>query len=357
MKFTQQESSEGNIITRFFAGTWNVLSGFLSAAANLLRHINFSSIFGMLQSEWTKFYNFNWNSTDAQLRQQLEGQRVGLYGIWGGAFGSAFGWLSAIVVGTGIAYFCPVIGGATLAKAIAGETLPEAVQEVAPSFTAAMGATYSYFVDVGKTNAYINIRKMIKAAPPNLLNSVFGEERAKWIRNQWGNEGQPVVSFAQAQEDYIESLPPEWQAFAEEFSEEAWESFCEAGYLIAGELDAAWQQAKAGQSLHQGKERAIEIIPDKRNENEKIILKGSEEEIKQQTIDYLTKYRQIGARDVGAIVGMPADDYYRARPQRRKLTIVFKSLPSPPYYSPGSVVKSATYTIPDPKPNLTWEKI
>lgn len=68
-------------------------------------------------------------------------------------------------------------------------------------------------------------------------------------------------------------------------------------------------------------------------------------------------HRQIESKDVGQIVGQPVEDWYKAKPHRRKLTIVFKSVERTPYYRRDNSLQTATYTIPEPKITLSWEKI
>jgi hypothetical protein len=75
-------------------------------------------------------------------------------------------------------------------------------------------------------------------------------------------------------------------------------------------------------------------------------------------VETMNKYRLIANRDVGQIVGMPAEDFVSAKPLRRQLTIVFRGKKEMPYRMPnGKPAKSVTITIPDVVVGLTWEKI
>lgn len=207
-------------------------------------------------------------------------------------------------------------------------------------------------------NSYMNVRRLLKNAPRGTLEVIFGEQTADFIRNHWGNEGGPNMSFAAQFERRLETLSPSSQAFWEEFFDEAWDSFTEAGYIIASELDAAIASAKAGATLVNGQFRGVSIQPDSRIEGEQAVFVGREETLKPAIQTYINTHRLVHNRDIGQIVGQPAEDWYRAKTQRRKLTLFFRSTPRPPYYRrDNEQLRSATYSVPDPKITLTWSQI
>lgn len=74
------------------------------------------------------------------------------------------------------------------------------------------------------------------------------------------------------------------------------------------------------------------IRPDKHTPDLAYAVTGTEEEVKAQIQQTVNDHRKIAAKDIGQLVGMPAEDWYRAKPHRRKLTIVFKEVEKPPYY-------------------------
>lgn len=350
-----QEQQENGIVNALL-NLGGRLVGFIGAIFGLVS-FSASAIFGWLTSRWTEIWNFDWNATDAQLQAAMENQNVAIASAWGGALGGSFGWITAIGIGYGISYVCPVIGGAALANAVASGVLPEALEEVGGLFQNALRVTANSFISRATMSLYINYRRILKNAPLSLLEAVYGSETAQFIKNFWGNEGQPNISFASQLDSRLDSLNPSSQAFWEEFFDEAWDSFTEAGYLIASELDAAIAQSKVGASLVAGKQRAVTVQPDRRVDGEAVAFVGREEQVKQDVQLYLNQHRLIYNRDVGQIVGQPALDWYKAMPQRRKLTIVFKSVERPPFYDRDNGIKTATYSVPEPKVNLSWEKI
>lgn len=351
----EQQNNEGNIIQRLWSGIRS-FAGFLWGVVRGIG-VSFQRVFGWLQARWNEIWNFNWNATDASLNASIQQQNIAIAAAWGGALGGTLGWVTTIAIGAGIAYVMPVIGGAALAKAVAGNVLPEAREEIGGLFRNAINVTLTTWTRQATTAGYIQIRRMLRSAPRGVLVGLFGEQRADFIQNQWGREGQPNISFAARFENWVEQFSPAVQAFIEEFSDEFWDSFTEAGYLIAGELDSAVMQAKAGAVLNNGVQRTVTIQPDRRIDEEKVIFSGTENQVRGDIQTYLNTQRAIAGRDVGAIVGQPANDWMRGQPQRRKLTIVFMSKEQPPYGVRSREVKSATYTIPEPRSTLSWERI
>lgn len=333
------------------------LVGFITNRILPILGISASRIFGWLVSGWQAIWQFNWNATDNQLRQQFQSQNIAIASAWGSAFGQAFGWTVGIAIGYGVTLICPVVGSAALAKYVAGEALPEALEELGQTFGQAIRVTASAFASRGVMQAYMGYRKALRNMPRSVLVTLYGEETADFVRNQWGNEGQPNISFATQMEERIEALPPVQEAFWENFFDEAWDGFTEAGYIIANELDAAIETARAGSKNLLGTTKTITVQPDNRS-TETYAFTGPQTLVQSAVQTTLNNFRTIHNRDVGQIVGQPAEDWYRARPQRRKLTIVFKELERPPYrLSNGRQPKQASYSIPEPKPNLSWERI
>lgn len=164
--------------------------------------------------------------------------------------------------------------------------------------------------------------------------------------------------FAEKIENWAEQIGGDWlRTFVESALEEAGEAAIEAGFVISYALDDYYASAKLAQQAQFGEARTIKVIPDKRVDNEFITLAGPQTLLRQQVQTALTTHRWIHNRDVGHIVGQPAEDWVRAGMQRRKLTIVFKSKQSPPWSGGSDRVKEVSYTVPEPETGLTWLKI
>ncbi|MEP0868873.1 hypothetical protein NDA01_03555 [Trichocoleus desertorum AS-A10] len=337
------------------------LGGFISGAINLIRNIAVSAtgIFGWLLARVEQLKQFDWNASDAELRQQMKGQNVQLAAIWGTALGNATGWLVGVGVGYGVSFLCPVIGGAALARTVATAAGTEALEEITAGIGGALRATAGIMANRAVTWGYINYRRLLKRVPKPILERLYGKSGANFIKNTWGNEGEPIISFNSEMDEFVESIQSETtRAFVENFLEESWEGFTEAGFIVAAEIDNAYAQSKQANSEALGQTRIVELTPDKNNKEEKILLVAEEKLIRPQIISTLSQHRLLHNRDVGQWVGSPVDDSIRAKFLNRKIEIVFRAKESPPYYMPGGKrCKVVTCSIPDTKPGVTWKDI
>lgn len=319
------------------------LVGFITSA--ILGSINFlgNSVVGAvswLRDRITQIRTFDWAASDKELEALIAAQNARIFSSWGQAIGRLFGWVVNIGIGYGVSLVVPVVGGSLLAKQVAGKLIVEGGGEVAQSFAAAITQTVGALGNSALLSSYINIRKIIN--------------RGKATESSGVN-----MSYASRYERWIESIKdPNWRSFIDSASDEFEDSFWENGMIIAREIDEAYQQAKLANEAAKGKKRTVRLIPDKKRKEEQLILTGSQVDLEQSVVETLNNYRLIANRDVGQIVGMPADDYVSAKPLRRQLTLVFKEKKEPPYKMPdGARAKQVTITIPDVVVGLTWRKI
>lgn len=325
-----------------------------------LSQINFGRIWGWMVRTVSRVAVFNWNATDSQIASLQASNTLALFAVWGSATGSTLGWLTGVGVGYGLGLAVPVIGGASLARTIAGATSAEAIDEIQAVLRAALSQTAETAANNLLLEGYKRLRGLLKRTPRDFVERYLGETLAGWMYEHWGVDGAPTLTFAGAIESEIESITSDKvQAFVENAVEEYLDSFIESGFVIAQELDAAYQQYKM-QSDRQGQTaaRAVTIIPDVNAPHERLYIEGTEQEVKERTAQTITNLRVLGQRDVGEIVGQPIGEYLRAQPHRRKATVIFKSVDGRATTLPdGSVAKRITYTIPDLKRSLTWAEL
>ena len=337
------------------------LTGFISGTLNLLGWAGgglATGIYGWLVGRVEQIKSFNWNASDKELEDMMESQNVRIASIWGSALGQGAGWLAGIAIGYGISFLCPVIGGGALAKTIAAKVGTEGLEEVSRGLGSAISQTFGVLGNNAMISGYINYRKLLKSIPNNILTGIYGKSTADFIKNNWGKQGTPQISFNSSMDEFVESIQnKKLRAFVGSFLEEAWDSFSEAGYIIASELDSAYAQAKRANEQSKGKRRIVRLTPDKRRPDEQLLLTAGGNEIETEAISTLNNYRLIANRDVGQIVGMPAEDFVSAKPLRRQLTLVFKGKKEPPWRNGNKRAKEITVTIPDVVQGLTWQKI
>lgn len=348
------KDAEGNIL----GYTWLTVTRLISQIGPFLKSsgISVSGLWSLFVSTKEFVWNFNWNMTDQEIDMQIQNSWNALSSMLGGTLGNAFGQLTCGVLPSAYVF--------TFNEALGAHLLADVSEELAEEFIANLSNVIRYTLMSGVQNllllSYKNVRKFIKSNTL-LISYVFGENAAKAVQ-AWGVNGSKPWSFAQAVDDAIESIPNEFlRNFVEEFLEEAWEGCVEAGYIVANGIDSYLAQQKLAQTQTPvlGRQRYVEIQPDRSNDREKIVLAGPQEALKPMIVQTLSNYQLIENRDIGSLIGMPADDYMRAKPQTLRIIITFYSVPKPPFISSNGVrLIRATYAVPDLKRSkCNWQDI
>lgn len=341
---------------------WNAVTKFAGFIGGLVKAISFSAtkIWGWVIGAIERLKSFNWNASDEELATMIENQNVALAGLWGGVVGQGFGWLAGIGIGYGVAFLCPVVGGAALARLTATSVGREALEELLPALRNALAQTAGALANSALISVYTNYRRLLKSAPIEFLRGLYGNETADFIKNQYGNKGGPDMSFNVQMDEAVESISNKYlQEFLEEFFDESWDSFTEAGFIVAQEIDAAFAQNKASQRELLGPERSIEITPDREADDETFKLIKMPQTLAVPAIQQtLNTQRLLYNRDIGSVIGQPAGSMGRANFQTRQLVIVFRSRPMPPWRElTGKRCKQTSTQIPDLKLGVTWSEI
>lgn len=333
-----EDQQPGNLAQRLWDGAKR-LTGFVGT---LFKGIGFSAtkVFQGLLNVGTKIWTFNWNASDAELSQMIKGQNLALASAAGSAVGGTLGWIASIGVGYGISFLCPVIGGAVLARYIAGTVTREALEEMIPQYGNLLQQVAGTLANNAAIFGYMKARKIFKFLPQ-------------------GNGG-PDMSFAAQTERAIEAIPNEYvRAFVESAVDEFADAFMEGGFIIATEIDNAYAQHRIANQAMLGTERTVKVVPDTNADDEVLTFAKVPQNLLMPAIQSaVNTHRLVHNRDMGQIVGQPATEWARARPQLRQLTIVFRDRPKPPWrHTDGKRCREATYAIPDVRPGLTWREI
>jgi len=349
---------EGNLIQN----VWNAAVKFAGFIGGLVKAVAFSAtkIWSWVIGSIERLKAFNWNASDDELKTMVENQNVALAGLWGGVVGQGFGWLAGIAVGYGVAFLCPVIGGAALARLVSTKVGKEAIEELLPTLRNALAQTANALATSALISVYTNYRRLLKSAPEAFLKRIYGDETTYFIKNLFGNKGGPDMSFNVQMDEAIERIDNKYlQEFLEEFFDEAWDSFTEAGFIVAQEIDEAFAQHKAAQKEQFGPERTIEIIPDREAEDESLKLINMPQQLAVPAIQQtLNTHRLMYNRDLGEVIGTPAGSMGRANFQLRQLVIMFQSRPHPPWRElTGKRCRRAEVQIPDLKVGVSWSDI
>ncbi|MEG3838926.1 hypothetical protein [Microcoleus sp. herbarium14] len=188
-----------------------------------------------------KIWNFNFQISDSEIRSRQKSLIEGQAGIWGEALGSLVGTLCGFSLGR-IAYanqaelirFNPdLIAKLDELRINSIDESSELWEEAVQNLKSAIASSARTALNVAGLEAYLNVRKVIKAVSRGLNLSAIWPGIGKMVED-WGKEGQKPWSFASAQEEYIESLPEgAGKNFTEEFIENMQDMCAESAIQVS----------------------------------------------------------------------------------------------------------------------------
>ena len=355
---TRGNNETGLNPSRMFSG-FNLSEGIKSKFLGFLAtEFKYTEIFGFLVRASTTLTTFDWNATDVELRKQYKDMNEDMAGSWGQVFGRGIGSATAIAMGTGTSLVVPKISGARLAKQVFEASSTQAKEEIIDETKDALRDTKNKAGAMLALEGFIRYRKIMKGLPLPLLTTVYGAETANFIKKGWGAEGGADFKISEKLDEKIESIKDSVvQEFVREAVDGFADSFIDTGYIIAQELDEGLRQYQLGRARIAPAE-VLRILPNRENPDESFILEGdTEEEIQDEIARIVNNWRVLNNRDVGQIVTQDLENLY-LQPQLRRLEIIFKSVPRPPFVEPdGKRAKETSVTIPNVKRNLSWQKI
>ena len=230
---------------------------------NVKNQINFTNIFSKIVGGTTAILNFNWNITDKELDEQVKQGVIAIAGAAGGALGQTVGYtICGGVPAASLAVFNP--GLALHALTDLGEQAAEEIVEAVANLvnlTAQQALRYSF------AQIYKNFRGVLRAGAlgfaQTLVQAGVLSQESVDAANKKKNE---PWSFAIALENTIEDIKdPIKQAFIENFWDELQDSCIEAGYVVAGSMDAYFAQQKMANQFFHGSNNVITIVPNRAN--------------------------------------------------------------------------------------------
>jgi len=345
-------SGNGGILETIINGALRFGNFLISGVVNLIS-FSFTKLWSWIVSGVQFIYNFDWNISDTAIDKQIEGLWNSFGGILGGAAGRAIGWIGCGLVPAAAVFSFNQSMGAYLLKEV-GE---QAIDEILDAASEVINAGFRLGAQATFLWLYKDVRRALKD-PSNpfgaALRSFMGDKKI----DNWGTGESWTI--AKAVEKKIESIPNVfWRNFTEEALEEGSEACIEAGFAVAGGIDA-WlaQQAMQRNSLL-GSDRTVEITPDRSAPDERIILSGSEAVLRPTIVNVLATHQMLDNRDVGVLInGTPVDDTVTPGIQERRLIIEFREKTAPPWVMPnGKRAKKRQITVFDVKRGLTWEEV
>lgn len=279
---------------------------------------------------------FDWNQTDAEIKNQLKNNDALISGALGRLTGTGLVWLSGIAISTGLSFKFPVVAGR-----VALELAEEGGYELRGALTNLILVARNVAVQNFLLGGLLNIRRLKQ----------FKQQPVTTERKPW--------TIANAVEERVNKISnANLKAFVNGLLDSVEDSIIEMGYVIAYTLDDYYESQRIAQQELLGQERSIVITPDTRVEGEQFVLESPQELVIADTQQLINQHQLIYNRDIGQITGSYEQESIRPVPQRRQLRVVFKSSNKPPWKNPdGSRAKEIKLVIPDVKYSLTWEKL
>ena len=223
---------------------------------------------GIFTFSWSKFWasltssvrfilNFNFNTTDAQIDQQIKQAEISLAATKGSLVGQSLGFA--------ICGFLPAATIAVFNEPLALYMLKELGEEAADEIATSLGNLVTLQIQQAARQTFYalfkNYRTLFRGAAITFAQGLAGigiltqdsVDKANKNRNQpW--------TIAGALEESIESIKdPALQAYAESLWEEFGESCVEAGFIIANSADSYYAQQRIANESMFGSEHTVEI--------------------------------------------------------------------------------------------------
>jgi hypothetical protein len=324
---------EGGIIQTIW-GIGKKLVGFVINAAKAI-------VGWLLRNGWEiliqltyELVNFDWNQTDAAIRQQMQSNNERIAMSLGAFAGTGLVWVASIAIAGLATIKFPVLAGK-----IALDLAREGGEEIRGQLNSLLYSTRDAVASNIVLGGLLTLRQL----------RLFGLVPITQEKEPWTIAGEIEERIERIDNGMI-------RAFVRGFLESAVDAIIEVGYVVSYSIDDYYEAVKLANQSQLGEQRSVILQPDTRVE-ENVIITGPQELVKQNIQTAITTHRLIYNRDVGAIVGQPAEDWVRGGIQRRKLVIVFKSRKEPPWRVTGESTKEISYTIPEPKTGLSWQEL
>jgi hypothetical protein len=322
--------------------------GWLGIKAGAFLQWGLSNIANWLVQGAIQLYYFDWNQSDAAIAAQIKSNNLAIARSAGAAAGTALAWTVCTAVGALVEFTFPVLRGRVVAE-LAAEGSSEAygaIRAFLAQTTASLGQNLTLW-------GYSNVRKFLN---PN---------------GDYNKPGAKPYILADELDKKIDKISNEYlknaaQGFKEAAEDALMDCFYTMGYLIKMGVDDHYATTKVALANQLGTERTIEITPDKEVPNEKIIMHGNEALLKTGINTTLATHKMVRNRDIGMMVGQPAEDFLKGNTVYRKLVLVFRDAEKPPWNlttqskdGKTKVKRGKTFScsIPDAIQGLSWEKI
>lgn len=356
-----QESNSSSSLIKIAKSWLTKFKGFLSFAltklSNKLRSITATDWLQSIISAGEVIMTFNWQMPDEGIDASIDAINQSL--VERGFEGIAR-LLAYMVCGVGssaaIAKFNPALG-----SHIISQVNPEIKEAIALEISTGLSQAAWSSATVSALTFFKNWRAGLKAHPnypiSSLIRLAAGEEAFK----KWGEPGNDEWTFTKGLNNLIDTnIPVEsWRELAKSAMSAFGEACLEAGFIVAGAIDDWYGQQSYVRENLAGRDRIVEVIPNRSVPEESYILSGTEQALRPAISQIINQTRALNNRDIGT--ALVTQDYEPIITSNGiELTLEFYNYQAPPFWTKERRNKLARsrLTVPNCKRSkITWDNL
>lgn len=211
-----------------------------------------SAIFGMLVQAYFTIKTFDWNQRDTAIEQRIKTNNKAIKDGLAPVIGQYLGF--------GLVRLASFSIGGTLSR-LSGSNQRVANKVNIPVVQSRVGLELAEEANDEVRGSVISWLYTVRnAIQDNLfLSFILTARNNHWFGWEPIDSQLPNASFSEKIENFTESLPTEWENFAEELIEEFEEAVIEAGYVLAYEIDDYYLAQKMANRAITGDEKIVEV--------------------------------------------------------------------------------------------------
>lgn len=309
-----------------------------------------SDLWDVTRDIFDTLWYFDWNVSAEEQINRLKAEADAVLLQLAELAGSTVGWATIGAVGMGISIYIPVIGGMALAGMVRNAVIQEAVQDLLGRLTAIGLASTRLIVTQALTWGWIGVRNIYRAtvrAGARGIAGARGSKKLEELNEYYRVQDSQPWTFQQKFRRQVEKLPDWLEKYFDAAIDGFQDSFWEGGYVIANELDMAYQRQEQAADLS--------IKPDA-GSDERFYLYGSQQQVMNQTHQLLQQHRVLANRDVGYVVG-DTELTGRVPVSARSLKIFFHGVDRPPWMRSDRPKVRSGLVVEHLRNNITWEEL
>lgn len=236
----------------YLAKKFSRFVGFAFKAITRVFPFSISAIFGMLVQAYFSIKNFDWNQRDTAIEEKIKANNKSIKDGLAPIIGQYLGF--------GLVRLASFSIGGTLSR-ITGQNKRVASKINVPVVQSRIGLELAEEANDEVRGSLIGwLNTVSRALQDNaFLSFVLTARNNHWFGWETIDSQLPNASFAQKIENFTESLPTEWENFAEELIEEFEEAIIEAGYVLASEIDDYYLAMKMANRPVSTEENVVEV--------------------------------------------------------------------------------------------------